>query len=141
MTTHGVKGPRRASPSVRHDLLTAAVILGLVFVGVLLGLLAARFLFVGSSLSLLVWAAVAVGVGGAAPSLRAAIGSGAILGFTTVWSFIGFGYQGARPIVEEAIPFTLIAVLGAIGAAAVALLACFIRTRFRQSRRSQPARR
>ena len=131
----------RALRGVRRALLTAAVILGLVFVGVMLGLLAARFLFVGSSLSLLVWAAVVVGVGVAAPSIRAALGGGAILGFTTVWSFIGFGYQGARPIVEEAIPFTLIAVLGAIGAAVVALLACFIRTRVQESRRRRPARR
>jgi hypothetical protein len=124
---------------VRRALLTVAVILGLVLVGVMLGLLAARFLFVGSSLSLLVWAAVAVGVGVVAPSIRVALGGGAILGFTTVWSFIGFGYHGARPIAEEAVPFTLIAVLGAIGAAVVALLACFIRTRVQQSRRRQSA--
>jgi uncharacterized membrane protein YccF (DUF307 family) len=93
---------------------------GLVALGAILGLLGARYLFVGSGLSLVPWGLVAILVGVLARSRRAALGGAAAYGFALSFTFIVAGYDGSATVMSR-LPF--FAVLGLVGAACAALLA------------------
>ena len=93
---------------------------GLVAVGATLGVLGARYLFVGSSLSLVPWGLVAVVVGVLAHSRRAALAGAAAYGFALAFTFMVAGYDGTATVLSR-VPF--FAILGLVGAACAALLA------------------
>ena len=83
-----------------------------VLTGAFLGVLGARFLFVGSGLSLIPWAIVGL-VLGAWCSRVESLGVGAAYGFTLAFVFMIAGYSGSSPLIGRLPAF---AVLGAVGA-------------------------
>jgi hypothetical protein len=93
---------------------------GLVALGATLGLLGARYVFVGSGLSLVPWGLLAILVGVLAPSRSAALAGAAAYGFALAFTFMVAGYDGTAPVVSR-LPF--FAILGLVGAACAALLA------------------
>ena len=92
----------------------------LVLLGAVLGLLAARYVLVGSGWSLLPWGLVAVLVGVLAGSRWQAASDAGIYGFALSLVFMVAGYAGAAPLAGR-LPF--FALLGLFGAACAALLA------------------
>lgn len=82
-------------------------------IGVLLGFLAARMLFLQWA-TLIPWAVAAVAVGFISRDRREALAGGAAYGFALGFSFTAFGYSGADPILGK-VPF--FAILGAVSAA------------------------
>ncbi len=93
---------------------------GLVALGATLGLLGARYVLVGSGLSLVPWGLVAVLVGVLAHSRRAALAGAAAYGCALAFTFMVAGYDGGAPVLSR-LPF--FAILGLVGAACAALLA------------------
>jgi hypothetical protein len=93
---------------------------GLVALGAALGLLGARYVFVGSGVSLVPWGLVALLVGAFAPSRRAALAGASAFGFALAFTFMVTGYDGTASVLST-LPF--FALLGTVGAACAALLA------------------
>ena len=94
--------------------------IGLAVLGTVLGVLGARYVFVGSGLSLLPRGLVAVLVGVFAPARGAAVAGAAVYGFSLAFAFMVAGYDGTATLVSR-LPF--FAVLGLVGAGCAALLA------------------
>ncbi len=92
----------------------------LVALGATLGLLGARYVFVGSGVSLVPWGLVALLVGAFAPSRRAALAGASVYGFALAFTFMVTGYDGTATMMSR-LPF--FAILGLVGAACAALLA------------------
>lgn len=88
--------------------------------GVVLGIAGARFLLVGSALSLLPWGLTAALTGYTSRSRGSTISVAASYGFALAFSFMIAGYQGQPPVSHQLLPFAL---LGLLGAACAALLA------------------
>jgi hypothetical protein len=80
--------------------------------GALLGILGARYVFVGSALSLVPWAIAGLCIG-YFNERRGAMINGAVYGFVLSFAFMCAGYKGTVPLVSR-VPFFLL--LGAIGA-------------------------
>jgi hypothetical protein len=80
--------------------------------GVLLGIIGARYLFVGSWLSLIPWGIAGLALGGWCERREALI-NGAIYGFVLAFTFMIAGYAGSAPVISR-LPF--FAILGVIGA-------------------------
>lgn len=84
-----------------------------VLVGAVLGLVGARYLFVGSWLSLIPWGIAGLALGAwckPAEGLRV----GAVYGFTIVFAFMVAGYAGSAPLVGRLPAFALIGLVGAV---------------------------
>jgi len=109
---------------------------GSVALGVALAAVAYFVFFVGSWawLNLLVWAAVGCVVGRIARTWPAAVVNSAAVGFTIVLSYSIMGYQGEAPLRSEILPFSIIAVLGAVGMAVAGALGHLSRRRSYQAR-------
>jgi hypothetical protein len=108
-----------------------------IMAGVILGFLSARYIFVGSWLSLVPWAIVGLVVGYWSGK-RQAIINGAMYGFAIAFTFMVAGYSGSASLISR-VPF--FAILGFIGAVCGAALG-FIGGRARhlvEMRPSQPA--
>lgn len=117
--------------------LAAALVLGVV-----LGLVGARILFVNSALSLIPWGCAAALVGAFSPTRRAAMLAGGVFGFGLLTSFMFFGYAGDDPVATKTLPFAALGVAGA----ACALIPAFIgqmivRCQVRRRRKPRGARR
>jgi hypothetical protein len=80
--------------------------------GALLGIVGARYVLVGSALSLVPWSIAGLCIG-AFNDRRGAMINGAVYGFVLSFAFMCAGYSGASPLVTR-VPFFLL--LGAIGA-------------------------
>jgi hypothetical protein len=94
----------------------------LVVLGAALGLATARFVLVGSGLSLLLWGAVAAAVGCVSTSTAVAVRDSAAFGFVLGTSFMVFGYDGSAPLVSRLPAFGLLGLVAAACAVAVAAL-------------------
>lgn len=93
----------------------AALLLAIIVVlAGLLGLLGARYVFVGSALSLIPWGLAVIAVGYFALTWRDALLGGFVFGFTLAFGFMLFGYQGTARVVQVLIPFSLIGLVGAV---------------------------
>jgi hypothetical protein len=101
----------------------------LVVVGAALGLTTARFVLVGSGLSLLLWGAVAAAIGCVSASMAGAVRDSAAFGFVLGTSFMAFGYDGAAPLVSRLPAFGLLGLVAAGAAVAVAALCRWVWSR------------
>jgi hypothetical protein len=84
-----------------------------VLAGAVLGVVGARYLFVGSWLSLIPWGIAGLALGAwcrPAQGLRV----GAVYGFTIVFAFMVAGYAGSEPLVGRLPAFVLIGLVGAV---------------------------
>ena len=95
----------------RRQLIAVALILG-----VALGELSARVLFVGSWASLIIWGVAGVLVGYRTTDMRTARAVGSVYGFVLVAAFILFGYGGAMTVHGWTGAGILALIFGAIGA-------------------------
>ena len=84
-----------------------------VLAGAVLGVVGARYVLVGSALSLLPWALVGLLIGRLAGSRAAAVGSGAGYGFALAFAFMVAGYDGEAPLAHRLLPFAGIGLVGA----------------------------
>lgn len=105
-------------------------ILGLVgAVGVLLGLMGARFVFVNSGLSLIPWGFASVLIGLLATSRKRALIDAAVFGFALAFSFMAFSYDGDDGVVSVIAPFCLLGLVGSVCAVVLAVVGRAIRGR------------
>lgn len=116
----------------------------LIALGASLGVLGARYLLVGSALSLIPWGISSIGIGWLSTTRYRAIRDAAVFGFTLAASFMVAGYQGAEPLLTRLPAFGLLGLIGALCAATLALLGHALHTRPHQrampttSQRSRP---
>ena len=97
-------------------------------VGVVLGVVGARFLLVGSWLNLLPWGVAGAGLGAWATSVRAAAVAGAAYGFGLTFAFMIAGYTGSASLASRVFSFAIIGLVGAACGAVLAVLgASFLR--------------
>ena len=115
------KPPRR---TILRLILAAAL-------GAILGLVGARYIFVGSSLSLIPWGLAALIIGYFSTTWKGALGSGGLFGFCLASTFMVAGYQGTAPVTSYLIPFAIIGLVGALCAIAGATVGQLIRTKVR----------
>ena len=83
-----------------------------IFVGTALGIIASRYLFVGSWLSLILWAIAGLALGFWSQRREAMI-NGTVYGFVLAFIFMVSGYSGSASLITR-LPFFVI--LGAVGA-------------------------
>ena len=97
-----------------------------VLLGAVLGLVGARFVFVGSWLSLIPWSLAGLAIGfwsHPAGWLRL----GLIYGFALLFAFMIAGYSGAAPLVSRVPLFAIIGIAGAVYGAALAFVGSLLR--------------
>lgn len=92
-----------------------------VLAGASLGLIGARFVFVGSGLSLIPWAIVGLGLG-AWCTRRESLGVGAAYGFSLAFVFMVAGYEGRSPLTGRLPAFALLGLVGAVCGMALAMI-------------------
>ena len=98
--------------------------------GLVLGVVGARFLLVGSWLNLVPWSVAGAGLGAWPRRVREATLVGAAYGFGLAFAFMIAGYTGTASLVSRLAPFLIIGAIGAMcGAALAALSASIIRLR------------
>ena len=124
MSTAPASAHGRASPGLWF--------VGLVVLGTVLGLLGARYLFVGSGLSLIPWGLVAVLTGVLSPTRRAAVAGAAAYGFTLALTFMVAGYDGTATVVSRLPFFGILGLFGAGCAAVLALMGSLAATAIRR---------
>ena len=130
-----------AARTARRRVLNRWRYAGLVALGATLGLLGARYVFVGSGVSLLPWGLVALLVGAFAPSRRAALAGGSAYGFALAFTFMVTGYDGTATLMSRLPFFAILGILGAACAALLALTGYFVAaaTRRNHSRHLNPS--
>ena len=95
-------------------------------VGIILGIVASRYLLVGSGLSLIPWGIIGLLIGVWCPTYRQAIYVGALYGFLLAFSFMAAGYQGSAPILSRVPFFTALGIFGALCGLCLGLIGAFI---------------
>lgn len=105
-----------------------------ILVGIVLGILDARFLFVGSWLSLLPWTVAGLAIGWWS-AWRRPVSAGLAYGFAVAFSFMIAGYSGAAPVASRLPGFTLLGLVGSACGAALAVLGSQARKRLAGSTR------
>ncbi|MDR3574409.1 MAG: hypothetical protein P4L50_11130 [Anaerolineaceae bacterium] len=94
-------------------------------VGIALGLIAARYLLVGSALSLIPWGITGVLFGLWRLTYRAAVLTGAVYGFLLAFTFMLAGYQGAAPTLSRLPFFAILGLVGAVCGIGLGLIGSF----------------
>jgi hypothetical protein len=84
-----------------------------VIVGAVLGVVGARYLFVGSWLSLIPWGIAGIALGVWCQPVEG-LRVGAVYGFSIVFAFMVAGYGGSAPLVGRLPAFALIGLVGAV---------------------------
>lgn len=97
-----------------------------VVAGAVLGLVGARYLFVGSWLSLIPWGIAGLALG-AWCKPRESVGVGAAYGFSIVFVFMVTGYGGSAPLVGRVPAFALIGLIGSVFGIALALCGSYLK--------------
>jgi hypothetical protein len=95
--------------------------------GILLGILGASVLFVGSYLSLLPWGLVGVVFGYLSSSYKKAILNGIVYGFLLVVAFMISGYRGTNPIIAVLVFFGILGLVGAVCGLVLGLIGHFLK--------------
>lgn len=104
-------------------------------VGVVLGVVGARLLFVGSWLNLVPWSVAGAALGAWPRREREAARVGAAYGFGLGFAFMIAGYAGAASPLSRLPAFAIVGMVGAVcGAALAALSASIVRLTHRRSR-------
>jgi hypothetical protein len=97
-----------------------------VVAGAVLGLVGARYLFVGSWLSLIPWGIAGLALG-AWCTPRASIGVGAAYGFSIVFAFMVAGYGGSAPLLGRLPAFAVIGLVGSVFGIALGLCGSYLK--------------
>jgi hypothetical protein len=84
-----------------------------IIVGTLLGIIGARYVFVGSWLSLVPWGIVGLAIGYWGDR-RAALTNGAAYGFMLAFAFMVAGYGGTASLLSRLPFFAILGLFGAI---------------------------
>lgn len=100
-----------------------------VLAGAALGVIGARYLFVGSWLSLIPWGIAGLALGLWCTTLRQAISVGAAFGFAVAFVFMIAGYAGAAPVVTRLLPFAALGAVGAVCGLALGAIGYLVRAR------------
>jgi hypothetical protein len=85
-----------------------------IIVGVILGVIGSRYLFVGSALSLIPWGIVGLVLGWWNKPIKGALVNGSLYGFFLAFSFMMAGYQGSASIISRIPFFAILGILGAV---------------------------
>jgi hypothetical protein len=99
----------------------AAALVIAIALGLLLGWLCARVVFVGSAVALIPWAIGGLVIGWFSPGWLFATIVGAVYGFALADTFLIAGYEGSAPLASVLLPFAALAVVGAVGGVVSAL--------------------
>jgi hypothetical protein len=94
--------------------------------GVVLGVVGARYLFVGSFLSLIPWGIAGLLIGYWARRSRVAVIDGGLYGFTVAFTFMLAGYQGEASIINRIPFFALLGLVGAVCGSVLGWMGCFV---------------
>jgi hypothetical protein len=105
-------------------------LLAAALVGIALGIIASRFLLVGSFLSLIPWGIAGLLIGLWCSSYREAILIGACYGFLLAFSFMLAGYQGSAPTLTRLPFFAALGLVGALCGLGLGLIGCFAYQKF-----------
>lgn len=100
-------------------------------VGIVRGVVGARFLLVGSWLNLVPWSVAGAALGARPRRVREATLVGAAYGFGLGFAFMIAGYAGAASLVSRLAPFLIIGAIGALCGAGLAALSASIMRRIR----------
>ncbi len=92
-----------------------------ILAGVILGFLSARYIFVGSWLSLIPWAIVGLVVCYWSGKQQAII-NGAIYGFAIAFTFMLAGYSGSASLISRVPFFAILGLIGALCGAALGFI-------------------
>ena len=84
-----------------------------IFAGTALGILASRYIFVGSWLSLIPWAIAGLALGFWSQR-RVAMINGTVYGFVLAFIFMVSGYSGSGSLISRLPFFTVLGVVGAV---------------------------
>ena len=96
-------------------------------VGLLLGVIGARYLFVSSWLSLILWAIAGMVLGFWAKRISETALAGTTYGFLLAFSFMIAGYGGAEPLATRLLPFAALGIIGAVCGTACTLTGTLLR--------------
>lgn len=96
-------------------------------VGIALGVVASRYLLVGSWLSLVPWGMVGLLFGWWCHGYRDGIRVGAVYGFLLAFSFMIAGYQGAATLLSRLPFFAALGLFGALCGVALGVVGAFAR--------------
>ncbi len=107
----------------------SVVVVGAV-VGVVLGFVGSKFLFVGSGLSLAPWALVGLATGIYSKSRKEALIAGAVYGFILSFVFMLSGYNGNRSTFSVLPFFILLGIFGAVCGAILGLIGSILSGKF-----------
>ena len=99
-------------------------------VGIVLGIVASRFLCVGSALSLIPWAIAGLLIGLWCLTYKQAVAAGALYGFLLAFSFMLAGYQGIDPVMSKLGFFAIFGVIGAVCGLGLGVSGAFMRRKF-----------
>jgi hypothetical protein len=102
--------------------ITAAIV-----IGIILGFVGSKILFVGSALSLIPWAVAGLVIGYLSVSRREAAIGGSLYGFALAFSFMAFGYDGAASLISRLPFFAVLGVIGAVCGLVPALIGRLVR--------------
>ena len=105
-------------------------LLAAALVGIALGIIASRYLLVGSFLSLIPWGIAGLLIGLWCSSYREAILIGACYGFLLAFTFMLAGYQGSAPTLTRLPFFAALGLVGALCGLGLGLIGCFAHQRF-----------
>jgi len=98
-----------------------------ILVGALLGTIGARYLFVGSALSLVPWGIAGLAIGYWGDS-RASMINGAAYGFALTFVFLVAGYTGSASLLSRLPFFALLGLFGAICGLVLGILGYLLKT-------------
>src|ERR1700687_3492260 len=98
-----------------------------VLVGIVLGVVASRYLLVGSWLSLIPWGIVGLLFGWWCHGYRDGMTVGAVYGFLLAFSFMIAGYQGAATLISRLPFFAGLGLFGALCGVGLGVVGAFAR--------------
>jgi hypothetical protein len=101
-------------------------------VGIALGVIGSRILFIGSALSLVPWGIAGLIIGFFSTSRSEAALNGAVYGFILSFVFLVSGYTGSEPITGPMPFFALLGLFGAVCGAVVCFIGYLVSTRLRR---------
>jgi hypothetical protein len=106
-------------------------------VGIALGIIGSRYLFVGSALSLIPWGIAGLLFGMWCPTYRQAFAIGALYGFLLAFSFMMAGYGGSAPMFTRLPFFAILGLVGAVCGMVLGVIGSFLLQRLKPHKNEQ----